>query len=183
MINRYIVLNMSTLIIHPQDQSTHFLKPIYASIQDKTVINGGVARAELVNLILSHDRVVMLGHGTPDGLLNMGQFPNSSLYVIDRWMAPILAEKEENVFIWCHADKYVNKHRLKGFFSGMFVSETGELWGISLFGISLLQIDGSNKLFASLVAKYINEPSSILYQNVIQEYGVLAKTNPVAQYN
>ena len=174
---------MSTLIIHPQDPSTNFLKPIYATIQDKTVITGGVTRVELVNLIQSHNRVMMLGHGTPEGLLNMGQFPDSTLYVIDRWMAPLLAEKEQNVFIWCHADKFVERHGLKGFYSGMFVSEYGELWGISLFGISLLQIDGSNKLFASIVSKHINEPSGILYQNVIQEYGVLAQTNPVAQYN
>ena len=177
------VLNMRVLIIHPQDPSTNFLKPIYATIHNKTVINGGVTRIELINLIQSHDRVMMLGHGTPEGLLSIGQFPDSSTYVIDRWIAPLLAEKEQNVFIWCNADQYVNKHRLNGFFSGMFISEESETFYCDLWDLDSQIIDESNELFVSAVAKYINEPLHVLHKNVINEYGILAKTNPIAEYN
>jgi hypothetical protein len=75
MIKRYIVLTMSVLIIHPQDESTAFLKIIYATILNKTVITGGVTKSELRELIRNHDRIFMLGDGTPNGLLSVGQFP------------------------------------------------------------------------------------------------------------
>jgi hypothetical protein len=65
---------MSALIIHPQDPSTDFLKPIYASIQDKTVLTGCIDKNQLRILIEKHDRVIMLGHSSPLGLLSVGQY-------------------------------------------------------------------------------------------------------------
>ena len=64
--SRYV---MKTLIIHPQDPSTTFLSPIYANLRNKTVIKSGITKSELRELIVSHDRVLMLGHGSPYGNL------------------------------------------------------------------------------------------------------------------
>ncbi len=44
-------------------------------------------------------------------------------------------------------------------------------------------IDEFNDAFSGIVSKYINEPADIIYNKVLQEYGVLAEKNPVAMYN
>lgn len=74
---------MSILIIHPKDTTTKFLKPIYAPLINKTIVTGGLNKSELRKLIETHDRVIILGHGTPNGLLAVGQFPNSGNYIVD----------------------------------------------------------------------------------------------------
>jgi len=95
---------MKTLFIHPQDPSTDFLKPIYARIKDRTVITGGMLKTEIQELIKSHDRILCLGHGSPDGLLSVGQFPDSGSYIVDDTMVELLRNKTENLYIWCHAE-------------------------------------------------------------------------------
>jgi hypothetical protein len=174
---------MKTLIIHPQDRSTFFLDIVYKHVPEKTIVTGGVTRVELINLILAHDRIMMLGHGTPDGLLNMGQFPDPSMFIIDRWMAPLLAEKDQNVFIWCNADQFVNRHRLKGFYSGMFISEVGEATYCGLPGTSQELVDESNYGFCGILGSVINEPKEAIFESVKEKYGLIAETNPVALYN
>ena len=55
---------MKRLIIHPQDRSTDFLKHIYSSLTDTTVVTGGMRnRNDIHELIKTHDQVIMLGHG------------------------------------------------------------------------------------------------------------------------
>jgi len=65
---------MKTLIIHPEDSSTTFLDIVYESIPNKTVITGGVSKAQVQQLIREHDRVMMMGHGSPGGLFGVGKF-------------------------------------------------------------------------------------------------------------
>ena len=174
---------MSTLIVHPKDSSTNFLKPIYAPIQDKTIINGGISKSELRKLIKNHDRVIMLGHGTPIGLLSVGQFPNAGSYIIDYSYTDLLSSKKENIFIWCFADLFVKRNGLNGFYSGMFLSELSEAfsWGYYISDRNLIK--ESNDNFASIVSKHIHRPLNVLFENVIQEYGVLAHSNQIAKFN
>lgn len=175
---------MSTLILHPQDQSTDFLKPIYATIPNKTVIRGGIGKNKLRRLIKKHDRIIMLGHGTPIGLLSVGQFPTKvGSYIVDYSYSDLLSEKSENIFIWCFADQFVNRNGLNGFFSGMFISEFQEAfsWGFYISDRNLIK--ESNEYFSSIVSRNIHQPLNVLYQNVIQEYGELAKTNQIAKFN
>ena len=73
---------MKTLVIHPKDPTTEFLTPIYANLNDKTVVTDGITKSELRVLIEIHDRIIMLGHGFQYGLINPGQFPRS--WVIHR---------------------------------------------------------------------------------------------------
>ena len=63
-----------TLIIHPEDESTSFLKQIYSNRKNVLVVSGNVTKLALLNMVLEHDRVIMMGHGSPDGLLAMNQF-------------------------------------------------------------------------------------------------------------
>lgn len=62
------------MIIHPKDRSTDFLKVVYAGRDDFTVINGGVTKGTVEKAIDAHDHIIMMGHGTPQGLLSVGQF-------------------------------------------------------------------------------------------------------------
>jgi len=101
---------MKNLIIHPKDPTTDFLSPIYASLKNKTVITGGITKYELRKLIYNHERVIMLGHGSTYGLLSVGQFPDSGLYVVKDMMYRLFINKIGSIFIWCHADEYVKRY-------------------------------------------------------------------------
>lgn len=172
-----------TLIIHPKDRTTDFLKEIYENIPHQTLITGGVNRNDIIDLIEGHDRVMMMGHGTPQGLLSMYNFEKYVPYIIDYKSVPYLKEKTDNVFIWCNADKFVNQYKLKGFYSGMFISEVSEAIYCGLPGTSQDIVDESNFGFCNMLSKYINEDSHYIHQNIKREYGVLAENNPVALYN
>ena len=140
-------------------------------------------KEEVAELIKEHDRCMFMGHGYPGGLFSVGQFPSSYGTIIDFSMVPLLKEKENNVFIWCNADKFVNKYQLKGFYSGMFISEVGEAGYCGVYGTDQDIIDESNYGFCHIISKYINEDRELLHENVTKEYGLIAETNPVAFYN
>ncbi len=67
-----------TLIIHPEDPAT-FISQIYAQLANKTVIESEITKSILLELIESHDRILMLGHSSQYGLLNSSQFPETSV--------------------------------------------------------------------------------------------------------
>lgn len=178
---------MKTLVIHPEDQTTTFLTPIYETIPDKTVITAGMTKGALMEQIKSHDRVMMMGHGSPFGLLSAGCFPGSGTYIVDYTAVPLLKEKSNNIYIWCNADCYVNAYELEGFYTGMFVSELGEAELMDLHGIDQTQVDLSNWGFSRIVSKYINDgPENeigMLHKKVMFDYGLMISENPVASYN
>jgi hypothetical protein len=65
----------------------------------------------------------------------------------------------------------------------MFISEVGEGFYYGFDDLDLNMIDQSNERFASVVSKYLNEPMEILYQKLLYEYDLLARTNPIARFN
>lgn len=172
------------LVIHPDDKSTDFLKPIYENIPNKLVINGGLTHTEVSKLIEEHDRIIMLGHGSPYGLFSMGRFNTYRNYIIDYTMVDKLEGKDQCIFIWCNADMFMNQFpTLKGFYSGMFISEVGEANYCSVFNTNQDIVNESNNTFSEILGKYSNENVTSIYENVTKEYSELAKTNPVAEYN
>lgn len=176
---------MKTLVIHPTDPSTTFLNGIYENIPDITLIQGGVSKYELMLMVESHDRVMIMGHGWPKGLFSVGQFPNLTYgdSIIDESFVPLLRQKNNTVFIWCNADKFVEFYGLQGFYSGMFISEVGEAAYCGLPGIPQEIVDESNYGFVDIISKYITEDKEIIHTKVVEEYGLLAEENPVALYN
>ena len=112
-----------TLVIHPDDRSTDFLKIIYERhLNEWTICNStSITKEELYKLVKKHDKIIMLGHGCPSGLFN----PKTYKLLIDDSFAPLLKTKE-TISIWCHSDKYFRKHNIKGFHTGMIISEVGE---------------------------------------------------------
>ena len=172
--------NIKTLVVHPKDASTDFLKPIYEGISNKTVISKG-NKLKVMDLIEAHDRILMMGHGSPNGLFAMSSFISGSAYIIDNSIAPLLKNKT-NVFIWCNADKFVERNELKGFYSGMFVSEVGEA---NFCGLKTDQqeVNESNCSFSIALAKVIEESIDDMHKSVEELYSIVAQKNIVAQYN
>jgi len=174
---------MKNLIIHPKDKSTQFLDIVYKDIPNKTIITGGVTKEEVKKLIEEHDRVIMCGHGAPVGLFSVGQFPKSGGLIIDHTMVDILSKKDNSIFIWCNADQFVNRYKLKGFFSGMFISEVGEAYYCGLPGTKQDIVDESNFGFVNMLSECVNETQEVMYDIIKEKYGKIAEENPVAQYN
>jgi hypothetical protein len=174
---------MKNLIIHPEDPTTTFLSPIYEPLTNKTVVRGGITKSELRELIEIHDRVLMLGHGSPYGLLNPEQFPEAGSYIIDESLVNPLKSKSSSIFIWCYAGKFIQKHGLSWLCTGMFISEVREAGYYGFDDIDLDMINQSNERFSWIISKYVNEPIEILYQKLLYEYEYLARTNPIARFD
>jgi len=122
-------------------------------------------------------------NGSPFGLSNHGQFPDAGLLIIDDSMALTLKSKRDNFYIWCNADQFVQRHRLTGLNSGMFISEGSEAIYYGYYNLDWRLIDQSNDRFASSVSKYINQPIEVLYQKLVHNYELLARSNPIARFN
>ncbi len=165
---------MKTLVIHPLDHSTDFLSAIYARKDWTILTDPSTTQDALIKLINDYDRVIMMGHGSPQGL-----FGGKGL-IINEEIVTTLREKE-TVFIWCHADKFVNKYKLKGFFTGMFVSEEDEALYCGIMDSTVSLIKRSNKLFAQTVNCFID--TDHILENVKALYHNKTNTNPVIEYN
>jgi hypothetical protein len=169
-----------TLVIHPKDFSTDFLKPIYEEIPYKTIVNGVLTVEQINKLIKEHDRIIMLGHGTPDGLLGVGRFDRP--YAISHETAKYLRPKE-CVYIWCNADQYCIKNNLKGLYSGMFISEVGEAVVCGVKNPTQKMVNESNDIFSEVMRITIDKELEVIHETLMDDYGALAKTNPIAYYN
>ena len=172
---------MKTLVIHPKDDSTMFLNRAYQSLDDVTLVQGGVSRDQLKDMVRSHDQIMMMGHGTPTGLLGAGQFDRT--YVIDDSFAGFLSEKDNNVFIWCNADQYVEWSKLKGFYTGMFISEVAEAYLMGLNGTTQKEVDESNDTFVETIGALAEHGPGLMHAAAKHKYGKLAWRNHVAKYN
>ncbi len=179
---------MKTLVIHPKDKSTDFLSPIYAGLDDVTLVTGGWSQDQIQEAIQTHDQVMMMGHGSPNGLFTVGQFPiedRFSGYVIGSGLVETLAQKDNNIFIWCNADQFVTRHGLKGFYTGMFISETGEATYCGLPGTPQYIVDESNHGFVNILREKLQNTrdTSLLFEQTSGVYSIIADINPVAKYN
>jgi len=171
-----------TLIIHPFDRSTFFLGKTYESIKNKQLITQGASKDEIRNLIKESSRIMLMGHGSPNGLFSVGQFgPDTRGYVIDETMVEVLRGKKL-ITIWCHANQFIERHKLNAF-SSMFCSEYSECSYEGVKGVKRGMVEESNDAFASIVGSHINSSIKTLHKSVIREYGVLGEVNPVAAYN
>ena len=150
---------MKTLVIHPEDSSTWFLKRVYENIEDVTVVTGNVSKNEVRSMVRDHDRIMMMGHGSPGGLFSVGNFPSvtGNGYIIDESFVELLSTKKDSVYIWCNADQFVDRFELKGFYTGMFISEVGEAYYCGLPGTKQPEVDESNFGFVDLMGEKIDE--------------------------
>jgi hypothetical protein len=174
---------MHTLVIHPRDLTTDFLAPIYYNIPDADVVTHGWDDDEIFDGLEIYERVLMMGHGSPNGLFSVGNFYTKTPYVIGSHCADLLQQNENNVYIWCNADKFVQRYSLKGFFTGMFISEVAEATYCGVYDTTQDMVDESNNLFAEVLGNCINDDKYHIYKQVRTMYGEIINHNPVAKYN
>jgi len=144
--------NLKTVVIHPSDPTTMFLRPVYER-KGWDLINQFIKEEDLSVLIESYDRVVCMGHGTPGGLLSKYGMIFTSSHV------PIIQDKKF-ISIWCNSDMFVQHHQLDpSLFTGMIISEVIEAKAYSLPTDEDL-VDESNELFESALEQIHRVPLS-----------------------
>lgn len=155
---------MKTLVIHPKDQTTDFLREIYVG-KDWTVIDFNPSSKILKEQIKKHDRIVMLGHGSEKGLFGFNRM------VIDSTLVYLLREKQ-CVAIWCNANVFVEKYNLKGFYTGMIISEYEEALMYCIpadsFWIDQSNTDFSLAIKNSIESEDMLSKSKELYEGTMQ---------------
>ena len=174
---------MKTLIIHPQDSSTDFLKPIYTNIKRKTVLSKNVSRDKLLAAVRSQDTIIMLGHGSSNGLFNVSGIGKGMLVVGESLVEELRGK--QLIAIWCNANLFIERHSLPALYSGMFISEVSEAKYCNVQGTQVM-VDESNNTFAALLGRTLGEvPTDLktVHSLVGESYEELGEVNAVAKYN
>lgn len=174
---------MNTLIVHPKDKSTDVFKCIYSNENHYKVINGQVYKSELCELIQSHFRTIFIGHGTSRGLSNLDLFKYKGEYIIDHHCKNVLKSSNQNIYLWCYANRFIKNNDLNGIFTGMFISDLQEAKQYNIENVKKKDIDASNVFFSQTLGSYINKNNKIIYSKLISEYTLFAKDNKVAKFN
>lgn len=179
---------MKNLVIHPYDATTVFLTLIYQSLPNSTIVSDCLSKKVLIEMIKSHNRVFVLGHGSSMGLFK----PNSIEFLIDGSFSKALKDKV-GFYIFCHADKFVSDNKLTNcFYTGLFISEVEELREYEEeilpedYSNYNQMIEDSNKKFATQLGKLILENDfqlETIYEGIKQHYGSYASKNEIAAYN
>lgn len=178
-------MEKTTLVIHPKDTSTDFLARLYKDKDWDIIKSWPGTPANLKRFINCYDRIIMMGHGTPSGLLNVwshfyGDEPNQ-LYVIDNYFADLLQTKE-TISIWCHSDQFARQYKLPGFHTGMIISEVCEAqYVLGKTPLTAEETLDNMNLFADVLGKHIDNPNLLEMQKLIrEEYN---RDDPVSVFN
>lgn len=124
---------MKTLVIHPKDSTTDMLKHVYAGKPYTVITNPDVSESTLRKAIADHDRIIMLGHGLPMGLIRSTKISHAKTlndYILIGDAYADLLRSKETISIWCYSDAYFRKHGMKGFHTGMIISEVKEAYAV-----------------------------------------------------
>lgn len=170
---------MKTLVIHPSDRSTDFLKIIYErhlNDKDWTILTESdtLTYKGLEKLINENDRIIMMGHGLKFGLINPNHAFKKLAYglVIDDGFAKLLKTKD-TVSIWCWSDQYFRKHNIKGFHTGMIISEVHEAaYAIGKTPLDKKQTLENMEMFARTVRDCIDNTNPYEMQKYVLEHYV-----------
>lgn len=161
---------MTTLVIHPYDPSTAFLGVIYLN-KGWTVISTPTSKKFLKQAIKQHERIIILGHGSDKGLFGFGRFVIDSTWVYS-------LRNKSIVCIWCNSDLFVKKYNLRGFYTGMIISDHEEaiFYCVANHGS---QIEDSNKLFAEAMTAAMDSNDRLTTALSIYK----DDTNPIIEFN
>ena len=138
---------------------------------------GFCSNNKLKDLIKQHDRIIIMGHGSPMGLFN----PSMCGFIINFRHVYLLKEKKECVYIWCNADQFVKKYNLKGFYTGMIISEESEADYCNV-KYNKGDVEDSIILFSKSIRDNINKSSQLMCENTIKEYNT-DNNSEVLNYN
>ena len=115
------------IVIHATDPTTQVLSLLYQQREDvKLCITERNTSSDVQRALRADDVIMMLGHGNEYGLFSKpeknGEYRR--FLIIDKHVQ-FLRDKS-CIGIWCYANKFAEKYRLRGLFSGMIISELQE---------------------------------------------------------
>jgi hypothetical protein len=167
-------ISKKTLVIHPNDPTTSFLDVVYLD-RGWTIVNDiNIDADELTRLIIDHERIIMLGHGTPNGLLTLNGYIIKANHVA-------LLRLKDLVCMWCNADLFVQVYGLKGFYTGMIISEEKEA-NYCYVPYKPGDVDESNVLFTKALKESIDNTPKDMYDKMKEIY-IPSADNKVMKYN
>lgn len=149
------------IIIHINNNTSDaaILSKIYEDIDNITLCYN--KNEEYIKQILKatgEEPVMLLGHGTPYGLLNTESdgFAVSEKHI--KWL-----KNRPVIGIFCYASEFANKYDLHGFFTSMFISNISEaiIMKQSYQGITDKIISEQNILFCNRIHKLITDNISL----------------------
>ena len=114
-------------VIHANDPTTQILTILYQQREDvRMLITERNTSSDVPRAIRAYDVIMMLGHGNEYGLFSKPDRKGDyrRFLITDRHVQ-FLRDKT-CIGIWCYANKFAEKYKLHGLFSGMIISELQE---------------------------------------------------------
>lgn len=125
---------MTVVFSNTGDVDTRVLAALWDDIPDARVLNirpgaPDARRAVDAAIAEEEDALVLCGHGSPQGLFdpsvmargNLAAIARNPPYLVDVRNAPSIRARRV-VGVWCYAASFAESAGLRGFFTGMFVS-------------------------------------------------------------
>ena len=114
-------------VIHATDPTTQVLSLLYQQREDvRLCITEKSTSSDVQRVIRADDVLMMLGHGNEYGLFSKpdrnGDYRR--FLITDRHVQ--FLRDNTCIGIWCYANKFAEKYKLHGLFSGMIISELQE---------------------------------------------------------
>lgn len=154
------------LVVHPQDPTTAMLRALYentgAKTLDQNTTSEGIKHA--LNHVSRSERVLLLGHGSDQGLFAKTQenLKENDRIIVGKPHAYYLRRHGANIVgMWCHANLFAQQYGLHGLFTGMIVSEMGEA---EEYGIRTTQeeLDRENAKIAQRLRLLLDDEETML---------------------
>lgn len=169
------------LIIHPQDETTDFLKKCYQNIQDKVVIQDVFTPNNQVRRLLRDcENVMILGHGTRYGLIASYKGVPQRLIINSNHVAE-LRKKNKVIGIWCYASTFFKKYEVSGFATSMYVSDIDEA-ADNMLPLRYSLIEESNLKLTETICEHYDSTPIDLYANLKLNF-LPIRENAIAMFN
>lgn len=173
-------MSKTTLVIHPKDPTTDCLSVIYEGRGWTVIRDFDTPVDEIARQMVRHDRIILLGHGSPAGLMagsiikqanGKEVFNRFSRLIVNALHAPIL-QKKETISIWCNSDSFFRTFKAgHGLHTGMIISEVDEeLYCLGKAVLNEEEMARNMELFCGTFAKYIDLPPQEMRRKVLEEY-------------
>lgn len=171
------------LIIHPNDETTDFLKESYQHLENKLIVNDPLfPKSQLRRLIRECDNIILLGHGSEFGLFSsISKRQRFDRIIVGSELVDELRKKNNVIGIFCHARNFFEKYNIKGFATGMFISD---LYEADMYSLPLDDdwINESNTALVDTLIEGYNKNQEELYHLFDKNFSKLSE-NQIADFN
>lgn len=171
------------LIIHPNDETTDFLKESYQHLENKIIVNDPLfPKSHLRKLIRENDNVILLGHGSEFGLFSsISKRQRFDRIIVGSELVDELRKKNNVIGIFCHARHFFEKYNIKGFSTGMFISD---LYEADMYSFPLDEewINDSNQMLVESLKQSFGKRQDAIYNIFNQNFSKL-NNNQIAEFN